>query len=1347
LYLSLPPHLCKVLGVLFFFLPLNLYAVTWSDDPQFTAFVHQKTIDGKSVEIFDVNVYLERDWEDIQTSGDDTLYSQAFQYWADGIYEMSNGGNYLGKVTIYTGSSSGSGPAVIWKKEGVHPIASIGGYWNSGNITMSDTLVDGSKRSHWLKIPQKTGSTLAHETMHWIYGLKDEYGFGSIGKATKEEKGNTCNIIPNFSNNTLRMISRNFLENKTDFCIENYHVGSRFQFGYWDETLDKKSVLPGGLLTDSVAPFFEYRIDSIHRIDTLSPLMNSKGMDSTNYYVIYFSGADGSTVIMYDTAQSAYRFSIKNPGPWYYWGSIHSVSHIQYSAYLNPVPINGITYVNLLNEPQYQWLNFSTKQNANPHNYQGRAFRDLNGKSFDQWTTLVDTSLQTKPGGELSNHNLGSPLDVYIRSLQGKQPQESDEYYGKTMSVGYDSSTCKYDSTKLIGDLLGGVGRDFGYIDAWKLCHQSDENESSYQPVAIPYMKVELNDSIHKARARQYLQTRWVNLRHNIAVVIDFSGSMKREDKIIKAKEKAKQVVETAYLAHDSSMTVSIVAFSDSVLRVFETDHNNYQQKLQELDDFDPHMGRTAIYDALIYTNELLLSKDADTTSRRAIFLVSDGKDNASTPQGWADSTFSFFLTKAHLFKAKTPIHSFPFGTGADTSFLANVSRITGGDFWGINVEDPSNLNMAFSGSMSGSSNIETQLTFNLQPGESAPLVVSPNTRSIIIYGNHDLAASGDLIFTTPSGNTHTAVPTKLCLEDRCYLTWRFYPESDSLEPGLWTMTASGTQIEGTVLEIGNGAVKYTLKTEVDPDNIITAPQPIILTARLKGPVWSVTGYQSQALLTYPDGSVREIPMNDEGLEGDQTAGDGLYTYTLRDYSQEGHYQLYFEAKNTDSSATYTAVGISIQGTMPAFQPLEDYIVRSSRVDFMVDSVAADDHLSPPEVLTALYQGGDKVYGRIDFEGDEDWFVVEDLDLYKDLGLALYTPDDSAVYTLEVYYPMDINKPLITKSWSAWDEKQLYIPASRLMSGMRVRLHCDQPFSTYEIVAYKSSRAFLEVGRFENEEDWTASSGTMELRSAGRFEGDKSLFITSDGWREITSRKVHTQDITQVSNRLSMRVYVPANPVNPYWIGTVSLKVSIPSAAKSWDLGEHTLNNTVRNMWNLFHWNVPADLKATLAEPHPDVQFVITLNGNAPLGLDYLHFSGDLEDNWVDAYEIVCPEPGCSPETAIDLGPANSTKRFVAYGNIWLKISEFPTDWSPSHLHFGIASEDGQPITGEVEYMGQIYDLEQWYQQFDVEFLFSEPLLIRLNNVSGRPYRIHWWADGYREVYSSDWRLQPLGLR
>ena len=109
------------------------------------------------------------------------LYENIIRYFADGVYESSNGAHQVATVTFHTSNANSDQADIIWVEK-CHPNANVSGYGVSGlHVNMCDIFTDGygqGKDYNFLSDDSRQkggGYTLAHEWGHYYYSLYDEY--------------------------------------------------------------------------------------------------------------------------------------------------------------------------------------------------------------------------------------------------------------------------------------------------------------------------------------------------------------------------------------------------------------------------------------------------------------------------------------------------------------------------------------------------------------------------------------------------------------------------------------------------------------------------------------------------------------------------------------------------------------------------------------------------------------------------------------------------------------------------------------------------------------------------------------------------------------------------------------------------------------------------------------------------------------------------------------------------------------------------------------------------------------------------------------------------------------------
>ena len=104
-------------------------------------------------------------------------YEQIFGFFADAVYEMSNGTHLIGNITVHQNGQSVTTADVQWNAR-EWPRAHVAGYGQPGwQIWMGDIFSFGGAGYNALSADNRRGAgyTLAHEWGHYYYGLYDEY--------------------------------------------------------------------------------------------------------------------------------------------------------------------------------------------------------------------------------------------------------------------------------------------------------------------------------------------------------------------------------------------------------------------------------------------------------------------------------------------------------------------------------------------------------------------------------------------------------------------------------------------------------------------------------------------------------------------------------------------------------------------------------------------------------------------------------------------------------------------------------------------------------------------------------------------------------------------------------------------------------------------------------------------------------------------------------------------------------------------------------------------------------------------------------------------------------------------
>lgn len=119
------------------------------------------------------------------TGDDRTSYETILGYFADGIYEMTNGAFIVRTITIYQNGQFSDKASVVWTAQD-WPRASLSGYGGSGQVKIGDVFPF-PQPYNALQAGNEPGAgyTLAHEWGHFQFGLRDEYA----GTTTSDDPG------------------------------------------------------------------------------------------------------------------------------------------------------------------------------------------------------------------------------------------------------------------------------------------------------------------------------------------------------------------------------------------------------------------------------------------------------------------------------------------------------------------------------------------------------------------------------------------------------------------------------------------------------------------------------------------------------------------------------------------------------------------------------------------------------------------------------------------------------------------------------------------------------------------------------------------------------------------------------------------------------------------------------------------------------------------------------------------------------------------------------------------------------------------------------------------------------
>ena len=249
---------------------------------------------------------------------------------------------------------------------------------------------------------------------------------------------------------------------------------------------------------------------------------------------------------------------------------------------------------------------------------------------------------------------------------------------------------------------------------------------------------------------------------------------------------------------------------------------------------------------------------------------------------------------------------SLPDASSEAQKFLGSLSNNSGGQLFDLSVSDGFR-NLADGILAEGSrGSLATLGRRALTPNEimSSVVSVAPGTHETKILFFKE-SPDGSLRLSNPSGFEASAGDRAAfsVLETPHVVIWSLIDPA----PGNWRVDARG--VEGLITAWEYSLNKYSLvlqSSTLIPTNV---PETMVAYVTEGDGAVVLEGVRLYANITTPEGATLVHQMNDEGIDGDATAGDGYFTMTVPQLSVEGDYQVELELSWIDYNHRITSYG------------------------------------------------------------------------------------------------------------------------------------------------------------------------------------------------------------------------------------------------------------------------------------------------------------------------------------------------------------------------------------------------------------------------------------------------------
>lgn len=527
-------------------------------------------------------------------------------------------------------------------------------------------------------------------------------------------------------------------------------------------------------------------------------------------------------------------------------------------------------------------------------------------------------------------------------------------------------------------------------------------------------LKIELPEK--QDSCQNQLDVVWVEGDIDMQIVIDRSYSM-LGPAMSNAKQAAKILVDASATG---STSMGLVSFSsaeyvqqDYPITKIDSPNSYVKTELKTAIDAIYENGSTALYDAsqLALDNLTNYQQSEGSNAPGVVFLLADGYDN--------DSSYTQEQVIANYQNNNITVFSLGYGFASPTGPLLTLANETGGKYF----SSPTTLTeivdafLQANATATDNQNLASS-TFEIDSLQSVTQVIAVDSGldNLNVFINHN-SNQDDLQFTLLDsiGNEVSDVIFE-CNDATEMLSCSAYIANQHISShgtGEWQLQITSLNDADTLTATVNVSAEpslsgsYTLSVEGSQGNAVTYPAPMIITTAITKDKL-ITGANVLATITDPDQNSTNLKMSDNGLEGDAVAGDGIYS-VIAPYNENGIYQVEVSVNNDDGKATYTTTGLltpTRDGSVPEMEALpsiDENFVRIGKTTLVVNDVPPNNYDDFYKYSNELASNNTGKNGKIDSESDLDFYVIDDIDITKELVVRVSDLSLGMIPNLNLY--------------------------------------------------------------------------------------------------------------------------------------------------------------------------------------------------------------------------------------------------------------------------------------------------------------------------------------------------------